>query len=100
MKIGYQCHNDVESLDDSRGQHGTAGRENSEVQDGSPILGYQAVRDHSSQSSQCTDRSSNTRTPSGVEIDHLEGETCIEMNTLDQGGRVADMDGFFDVDLD
>ena len=101
MKVGYQCHDDVESLDDSRNQHGTAGRENPEFQDGSPVLGYQAVRDHSSQSSQCTDRSSNTRTPSGVEIDHLESRPCIEMNELDQR-HVADMDwdNFFDVDLD
>ena len=77
-----------------------AERENSEVQDGSPIFGYQAVRDHSSQSSQCTDRSSNTRTSNGLEIDHLEGET-IEMNVLEQG-HVADMewDGFYDVNLD
>ena len=102
MKVGYQCHDDVESLNDSRNQHGTAGRENPDFQDGSPVLGYQAVRDHSSESSQqSTDRSSNIRTPSGVEIDHLEGGTCIEMNELDQG-HVADMDwdNFFDVDLD
>ena len=102
MKVGYQCHDDVESLNDSRNQHGTAGRENPDFQDDSPVLGYQVVRDHSSESSQqSTDRSSNVRTPSGVEIDHLEGGTCIEMNELDQG-HVADMDwdNFFDVDLD
>ena len=102
MKVGYQCHDDVENLNDSRNQHGTAGRENPDFQDDSPVLGYQVVRDHSSESSQqSTDRSSNVRTPSGVEIDHLEGGTCIEMNELDQG-HVADMDwdNFFDVDLD